>query len=145
MDNTQIDRASSEEPRIFTDSLILFVFTHSQRWSEAVTGCSFPLYGGTKEVGPIYPTPGFSASLLYDGVPELGMGTTEGAEENYRFLPWVCRIGFQWRGKIICIFFFFLLFRATPAAHGSSQARGQIGAIAAGLHPSHSNIGSLTH
>ena len=30
----------------------------------------------------------------------------------------------------------------TPAAYGSSQARGQIRAAAAGLHHSHSNTGS---
>ena len=36
-------------------------------------------------------------------------------------------------------FFFFLLFRATPVTYGSSQARGQIGATAAGLHHNHSN------
>ena len=36
----------------------------------------------------------------------------------------------------------YLLFRAAPAAHGSSQARGQIGARAAGLHHRHSNTGS---
>ena len=35
---------------------------------------------------------------------------------------------------------FFL--RAAPAAHGGSQARGQIRATAAGLHHSHSNAGS---
>ena len=39
-------------------------------------------------------------------------------------------------------FFFFLLFRATPAAYGGSQARAQIGAVAAGLHHSHSNTRS---
>ena len=38
--------------------------------------------------------------------------------------------------------FFFLLFRATRVACGSSLARGQIGAAAAGLHHSHSNAGS---
>ena len=37
------------------------------------------------------------------------------------------------------LFFFFCLFRAAPKARGSSQARGQIGAIAAGPHRSHSN------
>ena len=36
-------------------------------------------------------------------------------------------------------FFFFLLFRVTPLAYGSSQARGRIIATAAGLHHSHSN------
>ena len=39
-------------------------------------------------------------------------------------------------------FFFFSLFRATPEAYGSSQARGQIGASAGGLHHSHNNTGS---
>ena len=36
-------------------------------------------------------------------------------------------------------FFFFGLFRATPAAHGSSWAMGWIGAVATGLPHSHSN------
>ena len=40
------------------------------------------------------------------------------------------------------MFFFFLSFRATPAAHGGSQARGRIGATRAGLHHIHSNAGS---
>ena len=41
------------------------------------------------------------------------------------------------------IFYFFLfLFRATPAAYGGSQARGLIGATAAGLHHSRSNVRS---
>jgi len=39
--------------------------------------------------------------------------------------------------------FFFL--GATSAAYGSSQARGQIGATAAGLFHSHSNAGSELH
>ena len=33
---------------------------------------------------------------------------------------------------------------AAPVAYGSSQARGRIGAEAAGLHQSHSNTGSKT-
>ena len=36
----------------------------------------------------------------------------------------------------------FCLFRAAPAAYGGSQARGPIRATAAGLHHSHSNVGS---
>ena len=43
------------------------------------------------------------------------------------------------------IYLFIFLFRASPAAYGNSQARGQIGATAAGLHHSHSNARSLTH
>ena len=39
----------------------------------------------------------------------------------------------------------FCLFRAAPVAYGGSQARGPVGAAAAGLHHSHSNAGSLTH
>ena len=44
----------------------------------------------------------------------------------------------------ICLFAFFL-FRAALTTYGSSQARGQIGAIAAGLYHSHSNAGSKPH
>ena len=39
-------------------------------------------------------------------------------------------------------FFFFFLFRATSTAYGGSQARGQIGVVAADLHHSHRNTGS---
>ena len=58
-------------------------------------------------------------------------------------------------------YIFFLLFRAARAAYGSSQARGQIGAVAASLHhrskqcliraapatytTAHGNTGCLTH
>ena len=38
--------------------------------------------------------------------------------------------------------FFFCLFRAPPTAYGGSQARGRIRAAVAGLHHSHSNMGS---
>ena len=41
--------------------------------------------------------------------------------------------------------YIYLLFRATPAAYGGFQARGLIGAIAAGLHQSLSNGGSEPH
>jgi len=41
--------------------------------------------------------------------------------------------------------FYFCLFRARPTAYGGSQAMCPIGAIAAGLHHSHSNVRSLTH
>ena len=42
-------------------------------------------------------------------------------------------------------FVLFCLFTAAPAAYGSSQARGQIGAAAAGLRHSHSNTRSELH
>jgi len=44
--------------------------------------------------------------------------------------------------KYLWVFKNCLLVRATPAAYGGSQARGQIRAAAAGLHHSHSNAGS---
>ena len=37
-------------------------------------------------------------------------------------------------------FFFFFVFRAAPVAYGRSQAWGLIGAVAASLHHSHSNV-----
>ena len=43
---------------------------------------------------------------------------------------------------LLILFFFFWLFRAIPTARGSSQARGRIRAVAAGLRRSHSLLGS---
>ena len=43
---------------------------------------------------------------------------------------------------LFSFFFLNLLLGATPAAYGSSQASGQIGAAAVGLCRSHSNMGS---
>ena len=47
--------------------------------------------------------------------------------------------------SFLFFFFFFCVFAiswAAPVAYGGSQARGAIGAVAAGLHQSHSNSGS---
>ena len=43
---------------------------------------------------------------------------------------------------LVDFFFFFCIFRATPVAYEIYQARSQIEATAAGLHHSHSNVGS---
>ena len=40
------------------------------------------------------------------------------------------------------VLFIYFLFRASPMAHGGSQARGPTGATAAGLRRNHSNIRS---
>ena len=45
----------------------------------------------------------------------------------------------------IYLFCLFCYFYAAPAAYGGSQARGRMGAVAAGLHQSHSNVGSEPH
>ena len=42
----------------------------------------------------------------------------------------------------IIIIIIICLLRAAPAPYGGSQARGSIGAVAAGLHQSHSNVRS---
>ena len=48
--------------------------------------------------------------------------------------------------KLFFLFFFsprlFAFSRAVPVAYGDSQARGRIGAVAASLRQSHSNVGS---
>ena len=43
---------------------------------------------------------------------------------------------------LVFVILFFFFFGATSVAYGGSQARGQSGAAAAGLHHSHSNAGS---
>ena len=45
----------------------------------------------------------------------------------------------------ICTYMVSRLFRAAPMAHGGTQARGLIGAVAASLHHSHSNARSKPH
>ena len=42
-------------------------------------------------------------------------------------------------------FFFFCSFRATPTSYGGYQAKGQMGAVAAGLYHCHSNARSEPH
>ena len=50
--------------------------------------------------------------------------------EEHSFFLCVCLFAISW---------------AAPAAYGGSQARGLIGAVATGLHQSHSNMGSEPH
>ena len=49
---------------------------------------------------------------------------------------------------LLLLFIYFLSFlpfsRAAPSAYGGSQARGPVGAVAAGLRDSHSSLGSET-
>ena len=59
---------------------------------------------------------------------------------------WLCPFGGG--GKVclfVCLFWSFVFFRAARTAYGGSQARGRIGAAAAGLHHSHSNGGYELH
>ena len=45
----------------------------------------------------------------------------------------------------VCVCVCMCVFRATPTAYGVSQARGRIGAVAAGLHHSHINARPEPH
>ena len=47
--------------------------------------------------------------------------------------------------RILFFYFIFCLFRAAPSTYEGSQARGRIGPTAAGLHHSHSIMGSDPH
>ena len=56
------------------------------------------------------------------------------------------QLAIMWKWEIhIKFFVLFCLFRASLSACGSSQARDRIRTVAASLHHSHSNTGSLTH
>ena len=46
---------------------------------------------------------------------------------------------------VFLLSFFFVFSRFAPMAYGGSQARDPIGAVAASLHHSHSNLGSEPH
>ena len=69
--------------------------------------------------------------------------------------PWKLSVRISWLYRIyidgwffgfgVFLPFAFEGFRAAPVAYGSSQARGHIGAIATGLHHSHSNTGFELH
>ena len=65
---------------------------------------------------------------------------TQGVKISFMFCFLYWKV-VMWEFVIVhfLVFFFFFIFMAAPAAYGSSQARGQIGAAAASLHHSHSN------
>ena len=76
----------------------------------------------------------FHASLLTSGHSLGSFGSSQLITTAPQLLP-----------SSFFFFFFFGLFaisRATPVAYGGSQARGLFGTVAAGLHQSHSNVGS---
>ena len=55
---------------------------------------------------------------------------------------WILPSVLLMKGVLFC---FLSFFRAAYEAYGDSQAMGQIGAVAAGLHHSHSKMGSKPH
>ena len=84
----------------------------------------------------------------------------EGRKASFFLSAFSYHAGAPDKRQFLFVCLFVLLFRATPAAYGSSQARGRIGATTAGLPTAtamqdlnpicdlttaHSNAGSLTH
>ena len=105
---------------IFTcGKIILHTFFWSWLWHAEVPG------SGIKPVPQQWPKPQQSQCWI------LNQLSHQGAPDGSNFF----------------FFFFFCLclFRATPTAHGGSQAMGSIGAVAASLRHSHSNSGSEPH
>ena len=97
-------------------------FRHLWAWFTfpTLTPSSPPLCLGLFHLGTLSPVPPTSSWSLWSmGVPLLSQ-----AQGGSFF------------------FFFWSFFRVTPKAYGSSQAKGPIRAIAAGLRHSHSNMGS---
>ena len=76
--------------------------------------------------------------LLSGGQAPPMIKTSASALDGKRRSVLVREKAFRWHS----LQYFFLLFRAARAANGSSQARGRIGTVAAGLHHGHSNVGS---
>ena len=73
------------------------------------------------------------------------LGEGRGEEEQAGLQPTAETLGCHPKKTLrdlIFPFFFFFLFMVTPAANGSSQAKGQIGATAASIHHSCGNAGS---
>ena len=76
--------------------------------------------------------------------PSAGMPMPRKGSSRASFLSGGCYISAV-EPLFLFLFFFILLFRDTPKACGSSQARGRSGAAVVGLHHSHSKAGSEPH
>ena len=89
-------------------------------------------------------TPPVSAEPLHEFSPHRRSGFTfSGTFESYS-LPSHVR-NYDFISFLFSFSFFFCIFKAIPAEYGGSQARGLIGAVAAGLHHSRSHAGSEPH
>ena len=88
---------------------------------------------------------GFSRVMLRRGARPLGLRAPVQGVLVYlsEYLPVSNQRVTKIRPNLPFLLSFF--FRAAPAAFGGSQARGRIGATAAGLHHSHSNVRSEPH
>ena len=85
-------------------------------------------------MGNSHPTQVANDAKIRRSLSELSLR----ASQESGWTPLIKHQGLQAHGGL----FFFAFSRATPEAYGGSQARGLIGAIAAGLRHSHSNTRS---
>ena len=71
-------------------------------------------------------------------LPTAGNAVVNAKSQKWRVANWLPRILLYF----IVTIFFFVFSGAPPAAYVRSQARGRMGAVAAGLHHSYSRVGS---
>ena len=71
--------------------------------------------------------------LVIQTTMKCGRMSLEMMSENLSPEQWALEVLWNDGGPFFFLFFFGL-FRASPVAYGSSQARGSIGAVATGLH-----------
>ena len=77
--------------------------------------------------------------------PQVTVGTEAHSPLDNAYFCFSFLISCTWytlQSSLFKISVLVLRFQATPMAYGGSQARGRMGATAAGLHQSHSNTGS---
>ena len=91
---------------------------------------------------PLSPFPIFLMTVACEEMkPHTSWGISQPVSQQIPVFPVIAVCSaLSWGQNTVILFFFFLFFRAIPMAHRGSQARGSVGAIAASLHHSHSNI-----
>ena len=76
------------------------------------------------------------------GTPEIYFTLTVPVNLDAKFSLEIHDVDLRVHKIYLFIYLFICLFKAIPAAHGGSQARGTIGVVAAGLCHSHNNARS---
>ena len=103
-------------------------------------------HGNARSESRLCPTRQLTAmpdSQSADGGPGLNL-RPHGSQSGLLLLSHIGNSNYLFMYVCMYVFMYFL-FRATPTTYESSQARGLIGAAAAGLHHSNSNAGSELH
>ena len=122
----------------------------TREWSKANCRCGWKAFWGPLAMSAIDIVTGNESSLScpIDMPPDVinHLAPLTPIESGTRHCVKCCKASFHlFLPTAFFLFWFFFFFRATPVACGSSQAWGQIGAIAASLHHSHRNARSQPH